>query len=112
MQASSITAEDAGDWHDAERFVSCGPAGANASVVAAVGIRLGASESLRFDGRGRLLWRRSELAVDGVIVRGVQDGLVFGDAEWDPPDGWEPFRLHLDSGVVCGPRTRDQGCSS
>ncbi len=57
-----------------------------------------ASELLRFDGTGRLLWRKSELGVDGVIVQRVQDGQIFGDAEWDPPGGWEPFRLHLDSG--------------
>lgn len=57
-----------------------------------------ASELLCFDGTGQLLWRRSELGVDGVIVQRVQDGQIFGDAEWDPPGGWEPFRLYLDSG--------------
>ncbi|HEY1398809.1 MAG TPA: hypothetical protein VF536_21975 [Roseateles sp.] len=71
-----------------------------------------ASELLRFDGRGRLLWRRSELAVDGVIVRRVQDGQIFGDAEWDPPGGWEPFRLRLNSGEACGTQIRGQESSS
>lgn len=41
-----------------------------------------ASELLRFDGAGQLLWRKSGLGVDGVIVRRVQDGQIFGDAEW------------------------------
>ncbi|WP_170156631.1 hypothetical protein [Roseateles depolymerans] len=60
-----------------------------------------ASELLRFDGTGRLLWRMSELGIDGVVVHRVQDGRIFGDAEWDPPGGWKPFRLHLDSGEAC-----------
>jgi len=60
-----------------------------------------ASELLRFDGAGRLVWRKSGLGVDGVIVRGIQDGQVLGSAEWNPPGGWEPFRLRLDSGEAC-----------
>lgn len=59
-----------------------------------------ASELLRFDDAGKLLWRCAELGVDGVIVHRVQDNKVFGDAEWDPPGGWEPFRLRLDIGDV------------
>lgn len=59
------------------------------------------SELLRFDGTGQLLWRKSELGVDGVIVQRVRDGQIFGNAEWDPPGGWKPFRLHLDSGEAC-----------
>jgi len=57
-----------------------------------------ASELLCFDEAGQLLWRTSELGVDGVIVQRVQEGQILGDAEWDPPGGWEPFRLRLDSG--------------
>lgn len=60
-----------------------------------------ASELLRFDGTGRLLWRKAELGADGVIVQRVQDGQIFGGAEWDPPGGWAPFRLNLASGEVC-----------
>ncbi len=59
-----------------------------------------ASELLRFDSDGQLLWRSSALGVDGVIVHRVEDGEIVGDAEQDPPGGWEPFRLHLDSGAV------------
>jgi hypothetical protein len=58
-----------------------------------------ASELLRFDAAGELLWRHTGLGIDGVVVRRVQDGEIFGDAEWDPPGGWEPFRLNLLSGV-------------
>ena len=60
-----------------------------------------ASELLCFDGAGQLLWQRPELGIDGVVVRSVQGGAIFGDGEWDPPGGWTPFRLRLDSGESC-----------
>ena len=59
-----------------------------------------ASELLRFDD-GQLLWRKSGLGVDGVVIQRVQDGRIFGNGEWDPPGGWEPFQLYLDSGEAC-----------
>ena len=57
-----------------------------------------ASELLRFDSAGELLWRSSTLGIDGVIVHRVQDGEIVGDAEQDPPGGWQPFRLRMDAG--------------
>jgi hypothetical protein len=60
-----------------------------------------ASELLCFDCAGRLLWCSPELGVDGVVVQRVQGGEVIGDAEQDPPGGWQPFRLRLDSGIAC-----------
>lgn len=61
-----------------------------------------ASELLRFD-NGQLLWRKSGLGVDGVVIQRVRDGRIFGEGEWDPPGGWKPFQLHIDSGEVCRP---------
>ena len=58
-----------------------------------------ASELLCFDGTGRLIWRKSELGVDGVVIRQIRSGEIVGDAEWDPPGGWKPFRLRLDTGT-------------
>ncbi len=60
-----------------------------------------ASELLRFDGTGQLLWRSAALGVDGVIVHRVEGGEIVGDAEQDPPGGRGPFRLRFDSGAVC-----------
>jgi hypothetical protein len=42
-------------------------------------------------------WRR-ELAIDGVTIESIDDGVVHGTFCMDPPDGWLPFSLHLDSG--------------
>jgi hypothetical protein len=47
---------------------------------------------------GTLIWCAQDLAVDGVQVLDVRDGLVFGSAELDPPGGWQPFVLNLITG--------------
>jgi hypothetical protein len=47
---------------------------------------------------GALKWTSDVLAIDGVVVSDVTDGIVFGEGEWDPPGGWQPFRIRLDSG--------------
>lgn len=57
-----------------------------------------ASTLQRFDVAGNLLWESPRLGVDGVLVHEVTDGVVAGVGEWDPPDGWRPFRLSLADG--------------
>jgi hypothetical protein len=47
---------------------------------------------------GIVKWSSPELGIDGVIVSRVCDGIIEGEGEWDPPGGWKPFRLRLDSG--------------
>jgi hypothetical protein len=53
---------------------------------------------LRLDARGQLLWTSTELAADGILINELCDGVLEGQAECDPPDGWVPFRLELASG--------------
>jgi len=57
---------------------------------------------LRLSSRGEVMWRASGLGIDGVLVSMVEDSLVKGDGEWDPPGGWRPFVLRLDSGEMLG----------
>lgn len=52
----------------------------------------------RFDAKGDLLWESPCLAVDGVLVHALKDGFLEGVGEWDPPGGWQPFRLSLADG--------------
>ncbi|HJT30733.1 MAG TPA: hypothetical protein VJ783_01615 [Pirellulales bacterium] len=47
------------------------------------------------DGRER--WRRS-VAIDGVEIISIRNGLVHGNAGIDPPDEWHPFLLALETG--------------
>ena len=53
-----------------------------------------------FDQRGSVLWRSETVGIDGVVVHNVEDGIIAGEGEWDPPGGWRPFLLLLSSGVA------------
>jgi len=50
------------------------------------------------DEHGETLWVSDTLGIDGVVVDDVQEGVIVGQGEWDPPGGWKPFRLSLASG--------------
>ncbi len=52
----------------------------------------------RFRRDGSIQWTSDVLGIDGVIVGDVTDGIICGDGEWDPPGGWHPYRVYLDSG--------------
>jgi hypothetical protein len=52
----------------------------------------------RFDERAELQWISDELGLDGVLVHDIDDDFISGDGEWDPPGGWKPFRVNVDSG--------------
>ena len=58
-----------------------------------------ASALICVDPEARVVWRREDLGIDGVVVEGVEGGIVTGKGEWDPPGGWRPFRLLLATGV-------------
>ena len=50
------------------------------------------------DDRGTILWRSERLGLDGVVIHSVDNGLISGDGEWDPPGGWRPFVISLSGG--------------
>jgi len=53
---------------------------------------------IRVDDRGQQVWKSEHVGIDGVVIDRVEEGLILGDGEWDPPGGWKPFRLLLESG--------------
>ena len=57
-----------------------------------------ASELLAYGRKGDLLWKRSGLGIDGVVMDSVNSGLLNGQGEWDPPGGWRPFTVIEKSG--------------
>ena len=69
-----------------------------AAQVEDVVLASSASELLCFASDGRLAWRAERLGLDGVVVHRVVDGVIEGEGEWDPPGGWKPFRVRLDTG--------------
>jgi hypothetical protein len=52
----------------------------------------------RIDDRGQQVWKSDEIGIDGVVIDRVEEGIILGEGEWDPPGGWKPFRLLLESG--------------
>ncbi|WP_312925101.1 hypothetical protein [Atlantibacter hermannii] len=46
-----------------------------------------------------ILWKSGQCAIDGVIITSIENDTVFGFGEWDPPGGWESFKLDLKTGV-------------
>ncbi len=51
-----------------------------------------------FDGNANLQWVSDTLGVDGVLIFQIDDELISGEGEWDPPGGWRPFRVKVGSG--------------
>lgn len=49
---------------------------------------------------GELVWTTLPLGLDGVLVHGVEAGVITGSGEWDPPGGWKPFNVDLSTGQV------------
>jgi hypothetical protein len=48
---------------------------------------------------GGILWKSIQCAIDGVIITSIKNDTVLGLGEWDPPGGWEPFKLDLKTGI-------------
>jgi hypothetical protein len=57
-----------------------------------------ATDIVRLDRGGRMVWCSEALGIDGVIIQAVADGIISGEGEWDPPGGWIPFRISLRNG--------------
>jgi hypothetical protein len=58
-----------------------------------------ASEVLAFDRTGDLIWKQSDLGIDGVVLQRADAGRIDGEGEWDPPGGWRPFSLSSKNGL-------------
>lgn len=48
---------------------------------------------------GELAWSTDILGIDGVVVDQIVGTTIEGQGEWDPPGGWQPFRVDLRSGT-------------
>lgn len=62
-----------------------------------------ADHVLRLSPNGEVIWMSEELGIDGVVIDHIQDSVVYGRGEWDPPGGWKPFAVNLDSGELVNP---------
>lgn len=46
-----------------------------------------------------ILWKSDQCAIDGVVITSIENDIVHGIGEWDPPGGWRPFKLDLKTGI-------------
>jgi hypothetical protein len=53
-----------------------------------------------FNPDGTKKWSSPLLGIDGVVIRHIEQDVIYGEGEWDPPDGWEPFRVDLHTGRI------------
>lgn len=53
---------------------------------------------LRMEPDRAILWTTELLAVDGVLVDDPGPPVIRGQAEHDPPGGWQPFAVHAADG--------------
>jgi hypothetical protein len=47
-----------------------------------------------------VLWKSSDLGIDGIVVREVGPVVIRGEGEWDPPGGWKPFAISVADGIL------------
>jgi hypothetical protein len=66
------------------------------------------TDVLAFDARGASLWNR-RVALDGVELATLHDGVLEGRAGVDPPDDWRPFRLRADNGADAAASEQQRG---
>lgn len=54
----------------------------------------------RIEPNGAVRWVSEAVGLDGVVLHTVEPPVISGRGEWDPPGGWQPFRLDSDTGVL------------
>jgi hypothetical protein len=57
-----------------------------------------ATELICISQSGAVSWVARDMAVDGIVVTQVDLESISGNAEWDPPGGWKPFKLRKETG--------------
>lgn len=72
------------------------------SLTVGPGYLLAASASnlLRIEPDGSVLWTSDEVGIDGVVVASADDARIEGEGEWDPPGGWRPFAIDARTGKL------------
>jgi len=54
----------------------------------------------RISSDGTIAWQSATLAIDGVIIERIADGVIHGWAGVDPPDDWRPFVIAAKTGAI------------
>ena len=57
------------------------------------------SELLNLNFRGDKNWKTDNLGIDGVLISKITETEIIGNGEWNPPGGWESFKLDRNTGL-------------
>ncbi len=49
---------------------------------------------------GEIKWKSDPIAIDGIIINSIENNTIYCSCEWDPPGGWQPYQLDLQTGVT------------
>ena len=52
------------------------------------------------DTAGLLQWTSECLGIDGVMVDEITEDFITGQGEWNPPGGWKPFEVNVQTGKI------------
>lgn len=58
------------------------------------------SDLLCMDMTGAIKWMTRQVGLDGVVIHEISESVISGSGEWDPPGGWQPFKLDTKTGMV------------
>lgn len=47
---------------------------------------------------GQIKWHNSSIGIDGVLVKEIGQGKIYGSEQIDPPEGWNDFTLDIETG--------------
>lgn len=45
-----------------------------------------------------MLWKAEGLGIDGIVIDKVEETILFGSGEFDPPGGWKAFKINAENG--------------
>lgn len=57
---------------------------------------LGCSNILAFDRNLQLIWKSGDIAVDGITLEKIENGIITVNCEIDPPGGWIQRKIKID----------------
>jgi hypothetical protein len=59
-----------------------------------------ASRLFKFSPNGQLEWESEILGIDGVVIDEIENNVIRGAGEYDPPGGWEKFEVRVSDGKI------------
>lgn len=56
------------------------------------------------DSNSELLWESEKIGIDGVVVHHFDENTVYAEGQYDPPNGWDEFKIDAHTGAKILPK--------